>query len=129
MTNSGWSGIVNPRNFEIVFRNTTTNAVYRKAYDGDGKGNRMFLPRDSETKTLNVNTTIPNNIANGTYAVFLHLADPYPSIHDRPEYSIRLATTGIWEPATGFNKLNHSITIINGIADVTAPTAPTGLAY
>lgn len=128
MTNSGWSGIVNPRNFEIVFRNTSTGAIYRKVYDGDsGKGNRLFLPTDGETKTLTVNTTIPNNIANGTYQVLLHLADPYPSLHDRPEYSIRLANTGLWEPAKGFNNLNRSITIINGIADVTPPSAPTGL--
>jgi hypothetical protein len=113
MTNSGWSGIVNPRNFEIVFKNKKTNAAYRIVYDGDGKGNRMFLPRDGETKVLNVKTSLPMNITPGTYDMFLHLADPYPSIHDRPDYSIRLANERMWQPDTGFNKLNHSVTIVN----------------
>jgi hypothetical protein len=111
MSNSGWAGIVNPRNFEIVFRNTTTNAVYRAIYDGDGKGNRLFLPRDKQTKGLDVQTSLPADMADGTYDLFLHLADPYATIHDRPEYSIRLANANLWEPASGFNKLNHSITI------------------
>ncbi len=127
MTNSGWAGISNPRNFEIVLRKQSDGSIYRMVIDGDGKGNRTWLPRSGETKALTVNTTLPANIPVGTYDVLLHLADPYVSIHDRPEYSIRLANQNIWEPATGFNKLNSSITISSGgTPDNIAPYVPKG---
>jgi len=35
----------------------------------------------------------------------LSLPDPETRLRDRPEYSIRLANKGLWEPATGSNLL------------------------
>jgi hypothetical protein len=54
---------------------------------------------------------MPEGIEPGDYELLLHLADPYPSIHDRPEYSIRLANQGLWEAETGYNKLNTIVTV------------------
>ena len=41
----------------------------------------------------------------GEYKVYLNLPDPYPTIHDNPLFSIRLANENVWEEATGYNKI------------------------
>jgi hypothetical protein len=81
MKNDGWAGIVNPRNVEIIFKNKSNGAKYAIKIDGDGKGNRLWLP------------------------------DPYPRLHGNPLYSIRLANKGIWDAATGYNSLLTSVNI------------------
>jgi hypothetical protein len=119
MTNEGYGRIMNPRNVEIILRNQSGGQRYVLSVD-NGKGNRLWLPGPSETKTLTVTGGIPASMPTGSYDVILSLPDPYPSIHERPEYSIRLANTGVWEATTGYNKLNHTLSI--------DPTA-TGPAY
>lgn len=111
MANDGWAGIMNPRKVEIVFKNKATGAKFILDIDGDGKGNRLWLPGPGETKSLAVSQSLPGKIENGTYDLFLHLADPYPSIHDRPEYSIRLANKNLWQADTGYNSLIASVNI------------------
>jgi hypothetical protein len=37
--------------------------------------------------------------------MYLNLPDPKPTLHDNPKFSIRLANSGIWNEATGYNKL------------------------
>jgi len=111
MANDGWAGIMNPRKVEIVFKNKVTGARFRVDIDGDGKGNRLWLPGPGETKSLAISQSLPDNIEKGTYDLLLHLADPYPSIHDRPEYSIRLANKNLWQADTGYNSLLASVTI------------------
>jgi len=51
------------------------------------------------------------DMPHGGYQIFLHLADPEPSIHDRPEFSIRLANADVWVDSTGYNSLLHTLTI------------------
>ena len=111
MANDGWARIINPRKVEIIFRNTSTGALYMIDIDGDGKGNRLWLPGPGENKVLNISKTMPADIPSGTYELLLNLPDPYLSLHDRPEYSIRLANQNTWEEKTGFNSLLHQITI------------------
>lgn len=109
MVNNGFAGIMNPRKVEIIFRNTSTGAKY--VIDIDiGKGNRLWLPGPGETKTLEITGGIPDIIP-GKYEVILNLPDPYPSIHDRPEYSIRLANQNVWEESTGYNLLGHTVKV------------------
>jgi hypothetical protein len=111
MTNDGWAGIMNPRGLEIILRNKSNGALYELSIDGDGKGNRMWLPRSGETRTLSITGGVPADIPEGMYDALLNLPDPYPSIHSRPEYAIRLANTNTWEAATGYNKLNATVTV------------------
>ncbi|HZF98087.1 MAG TPA: DUF4832 domain-containing protein [Pseudoxanthomonas sp.] len=113
MANDGWAGIMNPRKVEIVFRNKATGAKFVLDVDGDGKGNRLWLPGPGETKSLSISQSFPDDIESGNYELFLHLADPYPSIHDRPEYSIRLANKGLWQADTGYNFLKATVAITN----------------
>ena len=41
----------------------------------------------------------------GDYKLYLNLPDPYPTLHDDPRYSIRLANDSVWDEATGYNLL------------------------
>jgi hypothetical protein len=61
---------------------------------------------------LIISRPLPNDMPSGEYELFLNLPDPYPCIHDRPEYSIRLANKDLWEPVTGYNSLNHKIRVL-----------------
>jgi hypothetical protein len=54
---------------------------------------------------------IPDDFPAGDYEMLLNLPDAYASIAPRPEYSIRLANNDVWEAATGYNKLNHTIKV------------------
>jgi hypothetical protein len=112
MANDGWARIINPRKVEFILRSISdTGTMYILDFDGDNKGNRLWLPGPAETKTLSVVAGIPSTIPDGKYDVVLNLPDPYPSIHDRPEYSIRLANKGVWEAATGFNLMKDTLQI------------------
>jgi len=47
----------------------------------------------------------------GTYDAFVWLPDTADTIRTRPEYAIKLAKPGIWEPATGYNALQTRIEV------------------
>ncbi|MDW8213931.1 MAG: DUF4874 domain-containing protein, partial [Roseiflexaceae bacterium] len=47
--------------------------------------------------------------------VLLNLPDPAPTLNTRPEYGIRLANEGMWEPSTGYNRLLATVTVRNGV--------------
>ena len=111
MANDGWTRIMNPRDVEIILRNNKSGKKYVIKID-NGKGNRLWLPGGGETKKLEIKEKIPYNITKGKYELLLNLPDPYPSIHNRPEYSIRLANKYVWEAKTGYNTLNHILVII-----------------
>ncbi|GAA5064447.1 hypothetical protein HNP84_006930 [Thermocatellispora tengchongensis] len=100
--NEGWAAPVNPRNLELVLRSGT--ATYRLPLSGDP---RKWLA--GTTTTLSQPVTLPASMPAGSYALLLALPDP--QLGSRPEYSIRLANTGTWEPGTGLNNLLHTITI------------------
>ncbi len=43
--------------------------------------------------------------------LLLALPDPMTSLHDRPEYAIRLANQHVWEAETGFNNLGQTLEV------------------
>lgn len=140
MTNDGYGSIFNARTIEILLRNQSNGARYILDVIGDDavRGNRLFLPKSHETKTLSITGGLPADMPVGGYEVILNLPDPYPSIHDQPNFSIHLANTGVWETATGYNRLNHAVQVSAsatgtvytgsnwfGLNGVTTPSAPT----
>jgi hypothetical protein len=102
--NDGYATAFNPRNLELVLRNTSTATNYRLAMNSDP---RRWTA--GATTTVAQTLTVPTNLPAGSYSLLLNLPDPLLST--RPEYSIRLANQGTWDAATGMNSLLHTLTV------------------
>jgi hypothetical protein len=106
--NVGYTSPCNPRSLELILRNTQSREVYFVITSEDP---RFWMSGD--TNLVQIPAGIPADIPEGDYEVLLHLADPVAVLHNRPEYSIRLANTGVWEDSTGYNSLLHPVVISN----------------
>ncbi|MCF6269952.1 MAG: DUF4832 domain-containing protein [Melioribacteraceae bacterium] len=104
--NDGFASLYNPRNLEFVLRNTLTDVRYRLVSNIDP---RKWM--SGETTLIELSAGILPSMENGNYELLLHLADPTETLHNRAEYSIRLANENMWEEATGFNSLLHTVEI------------------
>ncbi|MGQ9798398.1 MAG: T9SS type A sorting domain-containing protein [Ignavibacterium sp.] len=106
ITNKGFASPYNPRNLEIILRNVIDKQRYRLLTNEDP---RFWLSGD--TITVSIIGGIPQNMPEGNYNAYIFLADPAPTLHNKPDYAIRLANYNLWEDSTGYNKLNHSVEI------------------
>ncbi|RYE20214.1 MAG: DUF4832 domain-containing protein [Sphingobacteriales bacterium] len=104
LKNAGYASPYNKRTAKLLLRSkdggiTSFNMAsdVRKWYSGDN--------------TIQESIKIPADFAKGDYEVLLSLPDESASIAARSEYSIRLANEGVWEAETGYNKLNHTISV------------------
>ncbi|HSD15607.1 MAG TPA: DUF4832 domain-containing protein [Flavobacterium sp.] len=104
--NTGYATPYNQRTAYIVFKNTVTGDVFTKALTTDPR----LWTSQAET-TINETITLPTNMVQGTYKLYLHLPDAASGLSARPEYAIRMANTSTWEAATGYNSLNANINV------------------
>jgi hypothetical protein len=104
--NDGWASPFNARDVELVFRNTATGALYRARLNADPRRWKA-----GQTVTVSENVVLPADMVKGNYSVMLNLPDPMSSLRGRPEYAIQLANNNMWESNTGFNNLNHTVSI------------------
>lgn len=105
INNSGFAPVYNTKNTYLIFRSTANGTVYKKKLSFDV---RKVIPRVTfELKESVTLTEIPA----GTYELLLKIEDNSSKLSDRPEYCVRLANTGLWETATGFNKLSQTVII------------------
>ena len=111
--NEGYASPFNPRGLEVVLRNTTTGTNYRVNALSTAADPRLWFPEKGEF-SLDLNASL-TNIPAGNYSVLLNLPDPESSLNNRAEYSIRLANSNMWEPTTGFNNLQQTLTITQPI--------------
>ena len=102
--NDGYATPFNPRNLELVLRNTSTGTTYKLPIASDA---RRWTAGTSTTVSQTL--TVPSSLPAGSYALLLNLPDPLLST--RPEYSIRLANQSTWDAATGMNSLLHTLTV------------------
>jgi len=123
LDNLGYASPFNPRGFELILRNTATGAVLPLPIAID--------PRHwwgGQHQSLAINVSVPAQAPVGTYEVLLNLPDPAGALHDRSQYSIRLANANVWESNTGYNKLNATIQVGPGngpsVGPITTPTPP-----
>jgi len=110
VTNDNGGMLFNPRRIELILRDHSTGATHVTTYEGDRKGNRTLFPPQGGSATWLITASL-SSIPAGTYDLILNLPDPYPSIHDNPLFSIRLANVGTWEPKTGYNVLARGVVI------------------
>jgi len=113
--NQGYAAPFNDRNVYLVLKNTTTNQIYPILMTTDP---RTWLGPNEIT--ISETLTLPSNLTTGNYKLYLNLPDSYPSLTNRPEYSIRMANDNVWESYTGYNSLNYTLNVTAatlGVAD------------
>ncbi|MVM34128.1 DUF4832 domain-containing protein [Spirosoma sp. HMF4905] len=103
--NVGYASPYNPRPLQLILRNTKTGVVYTLPLQTDV---RRLLPGLHQIRQ---SVKLPDAIKAGQYELLLNFPDGYASLATNPAYSIRLANDGLWETQTGFNKLNHVLTV------------------
>lgn len=109
--NTGFAAPFNERVLQLVLRNTSTSQVFKLPVNGNNTDTQFWLP--GNPISLNGTVNLPSSIPSGDYEMLLHIADfsNCGRVADRPEYSIRLANQSMWEAQTGYNDLNHVISI------------------
>jgi hypothetical protein len=104
INNSGFAPVYNPKNTYLILR-STNGTVYKKKLNFDI---RKVVPRVAFDLKESVSLS---EIPAGSYELLLKIEDSSSKLSDRSDYSIRLANTGLWETATGFNKLSQTVII------------------
>jgi hypothetical protein len=105
LKNVGYASPFNKRTAKLVLRHKTTNAV--SSFDLTADMRKWLSGAHKVVESIK----IPADLAAGEYELLLNLPDEYESLANKPEYSIRLANTDLWDPATGYNKLNHTLRV------------------
>jgi len=103
--NRGYASPYNKRGAKLVLRNKATGDI--KSFDMAADVRRWYSGDVKVEETI----AIPADMPAGEYEMLLNLPDAYASIAAKPEFSIRLANNDVWEAATGYNKLNHTVTV------------------
>lgn len=100
LRNVGFAAPVNKRDVELVFVNeddSTNRYVYAQQTDP-----RFWMAGDTTVCTMRC--TLDTSMS-GKYNLYLNLPDPYASLHDNPDFSIRFANKDMWDEKTGYNYL------------------------
>ena len=108
LANIGWGKIYNFRGCELVFRNTVTKSQFTVKLTNDP---RRWCMKEDTVVAVNISALIPSSTPSGSYSVYLNLPDTASRLYGKSAYSIRLANTGVWEDATGYNSLLHTVKI------------------
>ena len=105
LLNVGYAPIYNERPAYIVLKNS--NKTYKIKLQADP---RRWLPNGAWS-AIREQITLPSDMSEGTYSLYLWLPDKYESIADDSRYAVRFANVGTWDSATGYNNLNATISI------------------
>ena len=106
LINRGFAAPMNKRGLELIFVNAADAS--QKYVFPQTEDPRFWLPGE-HIFTL---SCMLKDVPAGEYKLYLNLPDPYPSIHDNPRFSIRLANENMWDDATGYNYLT-TVTVEN----------------
>ena len=101
LRNVGFASLHNPRAVELVLVNKN-NPEEKYVYPQTNLDPRFWEAGDTITTTIYGRL---DEAMAGDYKVYLNMPDPYPTIHDNPLFSIRLANEDMWEETTGYNYL------------------------
>lgn len=104
LQNLGYAPFYNARNVELILKSDNNTYVAKLPEDP-----RFWQPY--KPIKLEANIALPSNIPSGKYKLYLFLPAPESTIHDRPEYAVRLANNDCWDEETGYNDLNYEVLI------------------
>ena len=77
---------------------------------------RRWLP-DGAISTINEQVTIPSEVPEGTYHLYLWMPDKYASLASDPRYAVRFANSNVWDENTGYNDLGADVTVTAPMPD------------
>lgn len=111
LKNVGFSAPVNKRDFQLVFKNTVSEELYKLTLSGKSFDSRIWFP--GQDVILDTLLTLPPSMIIGEYDVYMALSDQSNNgnIADRVDYNIRLANENSWNNELGMNYLNHKIEV------------------
>ncbi len=107
--NVGFAPLYNERHAYIVLKSAAN--TYTIPLQSDP---RTWMPE--QTATIQETLTLPADIPNGTYSLYLYLPDADSRLAANPKFAVRCANTNIWDATTGYNNLNASLQITNEAA-------------
>ncbi|MGF2410886.1 DUF4832 domain-containing protein [Ferruginibacter sp.] len=99
VNNIGYASPFNERPVKLILKNSGTGQEIIYALNTDIR--KWF----SGTTKIETSVTTDASLTAGVYDMYLFMPDKYASIAAKPEYAIQLANTGVWDAATGYNKL------------------------
>lgn len=102
LKNVGFANIYNQRDVYLILKNTADGKEYPYKLNTD-------IRKWSSSTTITISDDLlSHNIPFGFYDLLLNIPDKTLT---NTAYSIRFANTGLYDSATGYNKLNQTITI------------------
>ncbi|CAF1116432.1 unnamed protein product [Brachionus calyciflorus] len=104
--NVGFTSLFNERPVFLILRNIVSLKEFSIKLNTDP---RHWLS-DTIVK-ISQTVSLPTGITIGNYGLFLNLPDLNVTLSKRPEYSIRLANLNLWESKTGYNDLQHVLSV------------------
>lgn len=107
MRNVGYAAPINARPLEVLLRSKA--GLIRVPTDIHDI--RREFPAGGESKIVSVRFDVPSGVPSGRYELLLSLPDSAPALRNRVEYAVRLANRGVWEAATGLNRLGLTVEI------------------
>lgn len=102
LSNYGFASLINERRIELVVMN-----------DNDPSEKYVFVSRTDPRNwkgchhyVYDENLTLPESLKAGErYTLYMNLPDVSPELHDNPAYSVRIASHGVWDEGTGYNRI------------------------
>lgn len=120
VANVGYASPVTKRPFQVVLRETSTGAVCA-ATDPAVDVRAWF---GGETHDVEGNLVLPANLPEGTYELFLNLADESGDLRTDLNFKVKVANTGLNDEATGLINLQHSLTVAAGASSAPSNAWP-----
>ena len=102
LTNYGFASLINERRIELILVNDNDPSekyVYISRKDPrDWKGCHHY---EYDEKLV-----LPASLKSGQqYTLYMNLPDISPELHDDCNYSVRIASRGVWDEDTGYNRI------------------------
>lgn len=104
MTNIGYAPLYNARTAYLVLKSESKS--YSLPLETDP---RRWVP--GKRMDIHEVLTLPEDLEEGTYRLYLHLPDQYSSLAADPRYAVRFANEDIWDEETGMNDLGATVIV------------------
>ncbi len=115
LKNSGCAPLYNERHAYLVLKSSSKTYTVQLQSDP-----RTWVP--DQTTTIQETVTLPSDIENGSYSLYLYLPDAGNAIASNPKFAVRCANTGVWDSSTGYNNLNATVQVTSSESVTPEPT-------